>query len=102
MKTGSSATPTFVLICGMGAMSFMWTPVIRELGLREHCTLPIELHGPGFDIIFPHRLPVPPEPGTARERALTPTVSIMAVHHQLRWVHRRLFMVAEKLTGGFA
>jgi hypothetical protein len=27
-------TPTFVLISGAGATSFMWTPVVRELALR--------------------------------------------------------------------
>lgn len=51
--TGSSATPTFVLIPGAGATSFMWTPVVRELALRGHRALPIELPGHGFDAVFP-------------------------------------------------
>jgi pimeloyl-ACP methyl ester carboxylesterase len=51
--SASSATPTFVLIPGMGATSFGWTPLVRELALRGHRALPIELPGHGFDAIFP-------------------------------------------------
>ncbi|HET9254889.1 MAG TPA: alpha/beta fold hydrolase [Pseudonocardiaceae bacterium] len=51
--TGSSASPTFVLIPGLGATSFVWTPVVRELALRGHRALPIELPGHGFDALFP-------------------------------------------------
>jgi pimeloyl-ACP methyl ester carboxylesterase len=51
--TSSSATPTFVLISGLGATSFVWTPVVRELALRGHRALPVELPGHGFDAIFP-------------------------------------------------
>lgn len=49
----SSAMPTFVLIPGAGATSFMWTPLVRELALRGHRALPIELPGHGFDTVFP-------------------------------------------------
>ena len=49
----SSATPTFVLVPGLGATSFMWTPLVRELALRGHRALPIELPGHGFDTVFP-------------------------------------------------
>jgi hypothetical protein len=49
----SSATPTFVLIPGMGATSFIWTPLVRELALRGHRALPVELPGHGFDAVFP-------------------------------------------------
>ena len=49
----SSATPTFVLIPGAGATSFLWTPLVRELALRGYRALPIELPGHGFDAVFP-------------------------------------------------
>jgi pimeloyl-ACP methyl ester carboxylesterase len=45
--------PTFVLIPGMGATSFVWTPLVRELALRGHRALPVELPGHGFDTVFP-------------------------------------------------
>lgn len=49
----SGATPTFVLIPGLAATSFMWTPLVRELALRGHRALPVELPGHGFDAVFP-------------------------------------------------
>ena len=49
----SSATPTFVLVPGLSATSFVWTPLVRELALRGHRALPIELPGHGFDAVFP-------------------------------------------------
>lgn len=51
--TASGATPTFVLVASAGATSFAWTPLVRELALRGHRALPIELPGHGFDAIFP-------------------------------------------------
>lgn len=51
--TDSSASPTFVLLPGSGATSFIWIPVVRELALRGYRALPIELPGHGFDATFP-------------------------------------------------
>jgi pimeloyl-ACP methyl ester carboxylesterase len=48
-----SDTPTFVLVPGAGGTSFGWTPVVRELALLGHRSLPVELPGHGFDAIFP-------------------------------------------------
>jgi pimeloyl-ACP methyl ester carboxylesterase len=48
-----SETPTFVLVPGAGGTSFGWTPVVRELALLGHRSLPVELPGHGFDAIFP-------------------------------------------------
>jgi pimeloyl-ACP methyl ester carboxylesterase len=47
------STPTFVLVPGSGATSFMWAPLVRELALRGHRALPVELPGHGFDAVFP-------------------------------------------------
>lgn len=51
MNTGQ--TPTFVLVPGMCATSYTWTPVVRELALLGHRALPVELPGHGFDTVFP-------------------------------------------------
>jgi pimeloyl-ACP methyl ester carboxylesterase len=48
-----SDTPTFVLVPGAGGTSFGWTPVVRELALLGHRSLPVELPGHGFDAVFP-------------------------------------------------
>jgi pimeloyl-ACP methyl ester carboxylesterase len=45
--------PTFVLVTGLGATSFLWGPLVRELVLRGHRALPVELPGHGFDTVFP-------------------------------------------------
>jgi hypothetical protein len=51
MNTGQA--PSFVLVPGMCATSYTWTPVGRELALRGHRALPVELPGHGFDTVFP-------------------------------------------------
>jgi pimeloyl-ACP methyl ester carboxylesterase len=45
--------PTFVLVTGLGATSFLWNPLVRELVLRGQRALPVELPGHGFDTVFP-------------------------------------------------
>jgi pimeloyl-ACP methyl ester carboxylesterase len=45
--------PTFVLVTGSGATSFLWNPVVGEIVLRGHRALPVELPGHGFDTVFP-------------------------------------------------
>jgi pimeloyl-ACP methyl ester carboxylesterase len=49
----SDADPTFVLVTGSGATSFLWNPLVRELALRAQRALPVELPGHGFDTVFP-------------------------------------------------
>ncbi|MCT2582289.1 alpha/beta fold hydrolase [Actinophytocola gossypii] len=49
----TNGEPTFVLVTGSGATSFLWNPVVRELVLRGHRALPVELPGHGFDTVFP-------------------------------------------------
>jgi pimeloyl-ACP methyl ester carboxylesterase len=49
----SGGKPTFVLVTGSGATSFLWNPLVSELALRGHRALPVELPGHGFDTIFP-------------------------------------------------
>ncbi|MCI2417904.1 alpha/beta hydrolase [Saccharopolyspora sp. K220] len=51
--TATGETPTFVLIPGSGATSFMWTPLVRELAQRGHRSFPVELPGHGFETTFP-------------------------------------------------
>jgi pimeloyl-ACP methyl ester carboxylesterase len=67
----SDDNPTFVLVTGSGATSFLWNPVVTELVLRGHRALPVELPGHGFDTVFPEgfaspqdldRLPHSPSP----------------------------------------
>ncbi|WP_335988945.1 alpha/beta hydrolase [Glycomyces sp. MUSA5-2] len=41
-------TPTFVLIHGSNANSFSWAPLMRELALRGHRSLAVDLPGHGF------------------------------------------------------
>jgi pimeloyl-ACP methyl ester carboxylesterase len=47
------AEPTFVLVTGAGATSFLWNPLVCELVTRGHRALPVELPGHGFDTVFP-------------------------------------------------
>jgi pimeloyl-ACP methyl ester carboxylesterase len=49
----SDGDPTFVLVTGSGATSFLWNPLVRELVLCGQRALPIELPGHGFDTVFP-------------------------------------------------
>jgi pimeloyl-ACP methyl ester carboxylesterase len=49
----SPGDPTFVLVTGLGATSFLWSPLVRELVLRGQRALPVELPGHGFDTVFP-------------------------------------------------
>ena len=49
----NSDGPTFVLVTGLGATSFLWNPLVRELVLRGYRALPVELPGHGFDTVFP-------------------------------------------------
>lgn len=56
-------TPTFVLIPGSGATSFMWSPLVRELAVRGHRALPVELPQHGFDTVFPEGFASPQDPG---------------------------------------
>jgi pimeloyl-ACP methyl ester carboxylesterase len=49
----SGGDPTFVLVTGSGATSFLWNPLVREIALRGRRALPVELPGHGFDTVFP-------------------------------------------------
>lgn len=46
-------TPTYVLIHGSNANSFTWAPLQRELALRGHRSLAVDLPGHGFEAGFP-------------------------------------------------
>ncbi|MEV6769321.1 alpha/beta fold hydrolase [Nocardia sp. NPDC051030] len=49
----SSAAPTFVFVHGLASNSFYWTPVVRELALLGHRSLPVDLPGHGLDASIP-------------------------------------------------
>ncbi len=46
-------TPTYVFVHGSNANSFSWAPLQRELALRGHRTLAVDLPGHGFRASFP-------------------------------------------------
>jgi pimeloyl-ACP methyl ester carboxylesterase len=45
--------PTYVFVHGSNSNSFTWAPLQRELALRGHCTLAVDLPGHGFAATFP-------------------------------------------------
>lgn len=45
--------PTYVLVHGANGNSFCWAPLQRELALRGHRSLAVDLPGHGFDATFP-------------------------------------------------
>ncbi|MEU6075409.1 alpha/beta hydrolase [Micromonospora sp. NPDC047074] len=45
--------PTFVLVHGSASNSFTWAPMQRELALRGHRSLAVDLPGHGFGAAFP-------------------------------------------------
>ncbi|RZS34001.1 pimeloyl-ACP methyl ester carboxylesterase [Herbihabitans rhizosphaerae] len=55
--------PTFVLVTGSGATSFLWNPLVTEIALRGHRALPVELPGHGFDAVFPAGYDSPQDTG---------------------------------------
>lgn len=44
--------PTFVFVNGNSNNAFCWTPLVRELGLLGHRSIPVELPGHGLDADF--------------------------------------------------
>lgn len=49
----SSAAPTFVFVHGLASNSFYWAPVVRELALLGHRSLPVDLPGHGLEASIP-------------------------------------------------
>jgi len=50
---GGRGVPTFVLVHGSGTNSYYWQPVLRELGLRGHRAVAVDLPGHGLGAYFP-------------------------------------------------
>lgn len=46
-------SPTFVLVHGMGCNAAVWSPTVRELALRGHRALAVDLAGHGFRASVP-------------------------------------------------
>jgi len=65
--------PTFVLVHGAGSNSFGWAPLQRELALRGHRSLAVDLPGHGFGATFPAAYQAPQDLA-----ALATTPSAMA------------------------
>ncbi|MFF2813454.1 alpha/beta hydrolase [Streptomyces sp. NPDC058000] len=51
--------PTFVLVHGSGSNSFYWQPLLRELGLRGHRAIAVDLPGHGLGAYFPESYQAP-------------------------------------------
>ncbi|MFJ9367060.1 alpha/beta hydrolase [Nocardia sp. NPDC101769] len=49
----ATAAPTFVFVHGLMGNSFYWAPVVRELALLGHRSLPVDLPGHGLDASIP-------------------------------------------------
>jgi hypothetical protein len=49
----ATAAPTFVFVHDLGSNSFFWTPVVHELALLGHRSLPEDLPGHGLDATVP-------------------------------------------------
>lgn len=85
-----TASPTFVLVPGAGATSFLWDPVVTELALRGHRALPVELPGHGFDTVFPPGYDCPQDTA-ALASAPSPVAELLLrdyVEHTLAIVRR--------------
>jgi pimeloyl-ACP methyl ester carboxylesterase len=54
--------PTVVLVHGMGCNAASWTPTLRELALRGHRALAVDLPGHGFDARLPRGYLGPQDP----------------------------------------
>ncbi|MGW4248154.1 alpha/beta fold hydrolase [Nocardia sp. NPDC004722] len=53
MTETSTGAPTFVFVHGLTSNSFYWAPVVRELALLGHRSLPVDLPGHGLDASIP-------------------------------------------------
>ncbi|MFD9103084.1 MULTISPECIES: alpha/beta fold hydrolase [Streptomyces] len=51
--TRRRGAPVFVLVHGSGSNSYGWSPVLRELGLRGHRAIAVDLPGHGPGAYFP-------------------------------------------------
>lgn len=51
--TRGRGAPVFVLVHGSGSNSYGWSPVLRELGLRGHRAIAVDLPGHGPGAYFP-------------------------------------------------
>ncbi|MGW3044675.1 alpha/beta fold hydrolase [Kitasatospora sp. NPDC001159] len=51
--------PTFVLVHGSGSNSFYWQPLLRELGLRGHRAIAVDLPGHGLGACLPESYQCP-------------------------------------------
>ncbi|MFE3258113.1 alpha/beta fold hydrolase [Nocardia sp. NPDC059091] len=49
----ATTAPTFVFVHGLTGNSFYWAPVVRELALLGHRSLPVDLPGHGLDASIP-------------------------------------------------
>ncbi|MEV4465448.1 alpha/beta fold hydrolase [Micromonospora echinofusca] len=67
------AASTFVFVPGAGSNSFTWAPMQRELALRGHRSLAVDLPGHGFGATFPAAYQAPQDLA-----ALATTPSAMA------------------------
>ncbi|WNV85118.1 alpha/beta hydrolase [Umezawaea sp. Da 62-37] len=72
-NTSSSSrwTPTFVLVHGSGASSFMWAPIQRDLALLGHRSFAVDLPGHGLEAQYPVAYQAPQDLGAWATEAST-------------------------------
>lgn len=83
-------TPTYVLVHGAFGNSFGWAPLQRELALRGHRTLAVDLPGHGFDAAFSPAYQAPQDPAglAAAEPTLAGVTFARNVQHVVDTVRR--------------
>ncbi|WP_405532691.1 alpha/beta hydrolase [Streptomyces avidinii] len=98
--------PTFVLVHGAGSNSYGWSPVLRELGMRGHRAVAVDLPGHGTGAYFPLSYQVPQDPERLRTEPspiARVTLEDFAAHvvGVVRAVHRNgpVVLVGQSLGG---
>lgn len=102
----SSTSPTFVLVHGSGASSYMWTTVQRELALLGHRSLAVDLPGHGLDAQYPVAYQAPQdldawaaEPSTLAGVTLQDNVDLVADTVRRVAQHGPVVLVGASLGG---
>ncbi|WP_067821119.1 alpha/beta fold hydrolase [Nocardia inohanensis] len=101
-----SAAPTFVFVHGLASNSFFWTPVVRELALLGHRSLPVDLPGHGLETSIPVSYQAPQDlpaytTGSSPMSAITLQDNVSHVIDAVRQVRRHgpVILVGHSLGG---
>ncbi|WP_327418066.1 alpha/beta fold hydrolase [Streptomyces sp. NBC_01233] len=98
--------PAFLLVHGAGGNSYGWSPVLRELGMRGHRAVAVDLPGHGTGAYFPLSCQTPQDPERLRTEPsplARVTLADCAAHvvGVVRAVHRNgpVILVGQSLGG---